>query len=294
MISVIIPAYNASAFLEECLQSVLAQTPPGGAEVIVIDDGSTDNTAEIARGCEGVRVISTTNRGVSAARNEGIAQASGEWVTFVDADDCLLPGAFDTFSKSLRGSNADIHVFQFTYGRKVSRGDSVSLSGRDALAATLYQQSRWHCSPWGKLYRRSLFDTVLFTPDLRYEDLELTARIYPLAGHIVSHATTVYHYRQHTGSFIHTFNEHRLDVLKVTERIEAACADDPELLKAARSRRFSACFNIWLECLRHNKFDGARHLCRSEIVRLRHEILLDPKVRLKNRLAALLSYPAGF
>ncbi|MDE6394665.1 MAG: glycosyltransferase, partial [Duncaniella sp.] len=96
MISVIIPAYNAQAYLRECLESVLAQSFSDW-EVIVVDDGSTDSTAAIAQSFSArdsrVRVLSTVNRGVSAARNAALGMARGEWVTFLDSDDLLPPGA---------------------------------------------------------------------------------------------------------------------------------------------------------------------------------------------------------
>jgi glycosyltransferase involved in cell wall biosynthesis len=88
-ISVVIAAYNAAGLLEETLGSVAAQTRRPD-EVIVVDDGSTDDTAKRAA-ISGVRVISTPNRGVSAARNTGIAAASGDWIAMLDADDLWHP-----------------------------------------------------------------------------------------------------------------------------------------------------------------------------------------------------------
>ena len=84
-ISVVIPAYNAAQFLPRSLASVYSQTLPA-AEVIVVDDGSTDDSAAIARGF-GATVISKGKGGVSAARNTGVRAASGDWIAFLDADD---------------------------------------------------------------------------------------------------------------------------------------------------------------------------------------------------------------
>ncbi|MEK8053345.1 glycosyltransferase [Ideonella sp. DXS22W] len=91
-ISVVIPAYNASSFLPTTLRSVLSQE---GFEldVIVVDDGSSDDTAaSIRKGYPQVRLLQQSNAGVAAARNHGLAQAQHEWVAFVDADDVWLPG----------------------------------------------------------------------------------------------------------------------------------------------------------------------------------------------------------
>jgi GT2 family glycosyltransferase len=93
-VSVVTPAYNAGPFLGDCVSSVLAQTVTD-LEMLVIDDGSTDETAAIADACRTrdarVRVFHQENRGVSAARNVGLAHARGEFIAFVDADDVWAP-----------------------------------------------------------------------------------------------------------------------------------------------------------------------------------------------------------
>ncbi len=90
-VSVIIPCYNGAAFLSETLKSALGQTMPP-MEIIVIDDGSTDDSAAIAEAAGvQVRVIRQSNQGESVARNRGIDEAKGEWIAFLDADDLWLP-----------------------------------------------------------------------------------------------------------------------------------------------------------------------------------------------------------
>jgi glycosyltransferase involved in cell wall biosynthesis len=90
-ISVIIPAYNAAAYIERALRSVLNQSRPAD-EIIVVNDGSTDGTSQILKRYEGkIRIIEQVNTGVSAARNAGIRAAAGDWIAFLDADDEWLP-----------------------------------------------------------------------------------------------------------------------------------------------------------------------------------------------------------
>lgn len=92
LVSVIIPAYNAAPYIAEALRSVLAQTH-GALDIIVVDDGSTDDTAAIAAslGDPRIRVVSQPNGGVSAARNKGLDLAKGEFIAFHDADDGMEP-----------------------------------------------------------------------------------------------------------------------------------------------------------------------------------------------------------
>ena len=100
MVSVIIPTYNYGSFIEKAIASVQSQTFQD-FEIIVVDDGSTDDTAEVLAGIKDPRltVIRTRNRGISAARNEGLKRASREYIAFLDADDCWLP---DKLSAQIR------------------------------------------------------------------------------------------------------------------------------------------------------------------------------------------------
>ena len=111
-VSIIIPCYNSASYLGACMDSVLAQTMDD-FDAILIDDGSRDDTLAVARRYAGqdarVRVLSQENRGVAAARNLGLAQARGEWVTFVDSDDLLPPNALETMLSGA-GDHVDMVV----------------------------------------------------------------------------------------------------------------------------------------------------------------------------------------
>ena len=114
-ISVIIPAYNVEEYIDRCLNSVLSQTY-SNLEVIVINDGSTDSTAAIIKKYEidpRLMLITQQNAGVSAARNAGIAAATGELLTFVDSDDYLEPDMYERLHAALTGSGADMAVCNY-------------------------------------------------------------------------------------------------------------------------------------------------------------------------------------
>jgi glycosyltransferase involved in cell wall biosynthesis len=99
---VVIPVFNAERFLADAIASVLAQTLPA-AEVIVVDDGSTDGSAAVAEGFAEVRLIRTENRGPSAARNTGVRESSGELITFLDSDDVMKPDRLERQLAALAG-----------------------------------------------------------------------------------------------------------------------------------------------------------------------------------------------
>src|SRR5918993_3738999 len=95
LVTVVIPCYNQAHFLTEAIESVLSQSYPN-FEVVVVDDGSTDDTSEVAsRYPQKVRLIRQENRGLAGARNTGIGHARGEYLVFLDADDRLLPKALE-------------------------------------------------------------------------------------------------------------------------------------------------------------------------------------------------------
>jgi glycosyltransferase involved in cell wall biosynthesis len=102
LVTVVIPCYNQAHFLGEAIESVLAQSYPN-FEIIVVDDGSTDNTSEVASGypSEKVRLLRQKNKGLSAARNAGLAESRGEYVVFLDSDDRLLPEALEVGVREL-------------------------------------------------------------------------------------------------------------------------------------------------------------------------------------------------
>ncbi len=106
-VSVVIPAWNAVRFLPAALDSVRGQSY-GIFEIIVVDDGSTDGTAEVARATADVTLVESARGGPSAARNLGIGQASGELVAFLDADDIWLPAKLETQVEALRSTGADL------------------------------------------------------------------------------------------------------------------------------------------------------------------------------------------
>jgi glycosyltransferase involved in cell wall biosynthesis len=109
-ISVVIPSYNTGALLRETLDSVLAQSRPAH-EIIVVDDGSTDDTAEIVRGYGSVRYIWQQNQGQANARNTGIEAATGSWVALLDSDDLFLPDRLRSAAEAIEANPRLVAVY---------------------------------------------------------------------------------------------------------------------------------------------------------------------------------------
>ena len=132
LISVVVPVYNAEPYLEECVKSILAQTY-SNIEVILVDDGSKDNSlqkCELFKDESKICIVHQENQGVSVARNNGLAHATGEYVAFVDADDMLTPDSLEELYKLLHNNSADFVQgrFDFLYnnGNRVPRKHLMS------------------------------------------------------------------------------------------------------------------------------------------------------------------------
>ncbi|MBD5216263.1 MAG: glycosyltransferase family 2 protein [Bacteroidales bacterium] len=297
-VSIIIPVYNAAPFLRECIDSVLAQTYTAW-ELILVDDASTDGSADICRQYaardERVRLISADRGEVSATRNKGIDAARGRYIMFVDADDALTPDALALLRA--HAGQADVVVGQFVYSPEntlaaASRGaDAVeTVAPVEAIIRTLYQDPEFHNSPWAKLYARHIFDGERFVKGRKYEDLESFLRFYLRANCIAVLKKKIYWYRESPGSFINSLSPARADALwAVDSLLSQAQALGPEVVKAARSRRFSAYCNIFGIAIKTGNVALAQR-CFNVIKEERRAILTDPRVRLKNKLAAALSY----
>lgn len=295
MISVIVPVYNNFKYLEDCFRSVFEQDVD--VELVIVDDGSDDGSELICRryaGMPHVRYVRTDRVGISCARNAGIREATGEYISFLDSDDMLLPGALATLLKMLeRHPECGIAVGQYTRKENASadKGIEFVADAEESIINSLYQKKYYHTSSWGKLYRREVLEnTELFVEGRTYEDLEIFLRLYVKARKMVYTTETVYFYRKNPTSFLNTISPARRDMLWATSRLlEDTARLCPSALPAARSRRFSSLFNMLNLSAATGDKTTARE-CFKEICELRSKVLTDLNVRLKNKLGALLSY----
>jgi glycosyltransferase involved in cell wall biosynthesis len=160
-VTIVIPCYNQAHFLGEAIESALGQTSRAH-EVIVVDDGSTDATMEVASRYESVRLLRQVNRGLAAARNSGLCSAQGDYLVFLDADDRLLPHALESGLTCLAAHSEAA----FAYGHvKLIAGDGTPLPTppqvnveREHYLELLRNNYIW--TPGAVIYRRDLLDTV--------------------------------------------------------------------------------------------------------------------------------------
>lgn len=185
MISVIVPVYNVEKYLRRCIDSILAQTFTD-FELLLIDDGSTDDSGNIcdeyAKKDTRVRIFHRENGGVSSARNLGLDNAKGGWITFVDADDYLYDGAFPT---SLKDFSADLivggysHIYVRTGKVFDNIPDNKTIDIRENAEYLGTILGTYLTTPWCKLFRKSVIQNnkLRFCEDLSYgEDTDFVFR----------------------------------------------------------------------------------------------------------------------
>lgn len=238
LVSVIIPCYGQAHFLGEALDSVLAQSH-GTFEVIVVDDGSPDDTAAVvARYAERdprVRGFRQENRGLSGARNAGLARARGEHVVFLDADDKLCPDALASGLAALRAHPDCAFAsgrFEFVEpeGRVVDNPLDIGRIDGDPYEALL--RVNQIAVPAMVMYRRWVFDAVgTFDQSVSpAEDYDLYLRVtrrFPIS----THDAVVAHYRQHGGGLSANASRMARALLRVMDR------QLPHVARSARLRQ---------------------------------------------------------
>ena len=216
-ISVIIPAYNVEEYVYKCLKSVLSQTY-ANLEVIVINDGSTDNTSAIVKKHESdprLKLIDQQNAGVSAARNAGIAAASGELLTFVDSDDYLEPRMYELLYSAMSDNSADMAVcnYNLIYDDRTDKQYSKILDETADIYDDVYGYFCKYCACprpnnyiWTRLYRTD----IVRKSGVRFEDYRLgddTLFNFKLLPHIRRTAFIedgLYNYYQRGNSNVYT------------------------------------------------------------------------------------------
>ena len=208
VISIIVPVYNVADFLPKCIESILAQTL-SDFELILIDDGSTDNSLQVLREYEKkdarICVVAQENAGVSAARNAGLDMAHGDYIGFVDSDDEILPTMLEEMISVSEKYDAD--VVCCTFGKiiddkpqiKHTSGHFTEYSGAELIH--WFYSTTFGYSCWNKIYRRRLFETVRFPVGRSYaEDSAVTYQTLHLANKMVLFEKDLYLYRIREGS----------------------------------------------------------------------------------------------
>ncbi|WP_230658929.1 glycosyltransferase family 2 protein [Psychrobacter sp. I-STPA10] len=181
-LSILVPVYNVSLYLNECIDSILPQLTEQ-TELILMNDASTDNSAEILQqyqGLENVTILhAPKNGGLSVTRNELLKQACGEYIWFVDSDDVVNSGAIQEFLQ-YKNLDADIYLFDYiVYDEKLGKNyhkkgflgakKNIHTNQQDSFLKNIVKSNVYYA--WNKIYKKSLIEQCEFKAGLKFEDI---------------------------------------------------------------------------------------------------------------------------
>ena len=254
--SIIVPVYQVEDYLEQCVQSILAQTE-ADFELIFVDDGSPDNCGamcdRLAQTDARIQVIHQENQGLGAARNTGIQAASGDWLLLVDSDDWIEPQLLEKALEAGVREEADIVLFAFrsvddcgkTYGVF-----SENIPQNQALDPKTHKELLL-CAPssCNKLYRRSFFlGTGLAYPSrVWYEDLRTTPKLMAKAKRVTAIDYVGYNYLRRQGSIMRNANLGRnVEIIQALEDLLAWFRQEGLMEEYHNELEFLALYHVYL------------------------------------------------
>lgn len=209
LVSVIVPVYNCEKYIKKCLESVFEQTY-ANIEVVVIDDGSRDKSLDIiyctVKEKTNVKIFHQENSGLSAARNKGLENATGDYITFLDSDDYLGKGHIDNLVVAAEKNKAEMVICGY---QKVSE-EGALLHEVIPTKYIQFEHEEWAyriAIACARLYRREIWDKyqVAFEVGAHGEDIPVTLFFNKVCRNIVTIPNSEYYYVQHSESITHNF-----------------------------------------------------------------------------------------
>lgn len=298
LISVLLPIYNVEKYLEKCMDSLLNQTYKN-LEIIMIDDGATDSCPNMCDSYKEmdnrIKVYHKKNGGLSDARNYGIERATGEYITYVDPDDYVDSDYIDYLYKLAVKYDSKMSVCQskvhYNNGKIKERGSTgAEVIGAEKCIERMLYHDVIDTSAWGKLYRRDLFDGVLYPEGKLFEDMGTTYKLMMKCDNIAVGYESKYHYIFHNNSIANgLFKPSKMDLLEMTDEMaENVSQKYPELADATLRRRVYARLSTINQMLNTNGYEHERNEMISFVGEHRKAILKNPKSPKRDKIAVIL------
>lgn len=302
-ISVIVPLYNVQDYMRKCVDSIMNQTIKN-IEIILVNDGSKDKSGDI---CEEYKekdsriiVIHKRNGGLSSARNAGLEIATGELISFIDSDDWIEPDYLQILYEGIIEYNADIsvmHLFKITNHEKISfttkKRDGWVKFNRYKAMESFFANDFIGYSACNKLYRRELFNNILYPEGMLMEDKATTYKLIYKSNLVVVNLSRKYHYYLRADSIMQSkFNRKKFDSLKVhMEQIDFVDKNYPELYGLIRARYAYESFRLLLMMIRSNYSEKSDlDLCLKNIKDNIGFVLKEKRIGIHHKIYVLLFY----
>lgn len=220
-VSVIVPIYNVEKYLEKCINSLLSQTLED-IQIILVNDGSKDNSGNIAREYEKnnknrIIYVEKENGGLSDARNYGLKYATGDFIAFLDSDDYIEKNAYEEMYNKAIEENADYVECDFIweFPNKIRVDKQYPYKNKKEMLSFV------RVVAWNKLIKRQLIidNNLEFSKGLRYEDVEFTYKLIPFINKFAYVDKPFIHYVQREGSIANVQNERTAEIFTVLDNV---------------------------------------------------------------------------
>lgn len=227
-ISIIVPIYNAEKYISKCIDSILNQTKKE-LEIILINDGSTDNTEKIIKSYKDKRIVyfKNANHGIGYTRNYGISKSTGKYIMFLDSDDYLEKNACEKLFNKIEKDNLDIVICDF-YKDYENRIEEIHTgSFKDSSLKDNPDIITEYLCPWAKLYSSKLLknNKIKFVEDLKYEDAPFVIEALCTANKIGKIDECLNYYVIHNNSETTVRDRKCFDILKIIDKIRKYTKD---------------------------------------------------------------------
>lgn len=281
MVSIIVPIYNVKDYLRPCIESLIDQDYKD-VEILLIDDGSTDGSSaicdEYAQKDLRVRVFHKTNGGQASARNLGLGEARGEFISFIDGDDYVSKTMYSTLVPLMEKYECDIATCGFITHSGVREALSVTPSAikvwddTEQIMCNYLQTKYIDGNSWNKIYRKSLWHDLRFPVGVAREDVYIMYRVLGTCRRLVHSATCEYHYiLRPCSSERQSFNPKFLISLKIADdRKEYINEHFPSLLYLAERSCYGA------------RISAIKKIVRSHAEKSNNDVLKELKDYLSN------------
>lgn len=301
LVSIIIPVFNAESTLEKCIKSVLGQTYKN-LEIILINDGSTDNSKKICQNFQVkyniIKFFEKENKGVSSARNLGIEKAQGSYITFIDSDDYVSENFVkDLYDAFMIRDDIDIthcgtvNVNQDFEMISKSKLSDVKLFDADTYMKRILEERKFNAVCWGKMYDRKLIDNIRFDESIQInEDLDFLLNILLNCRKIVYIPKNDYYWVDRKDSVTKQgFNDKWLKNIDNCKKIfDNIIRKKPNLKRYCRNKYFKVNLLCYKKMLKDNLVnDKVKKKIKENLKKGKFCYILDDKINIKYKFLLL-------
>lgn len=300
LISVIVPVYNVEKYLVKCIESIINQTYKN-IEIILVDDGSTDSSSEICDNYSmkynNIITFHKKNGGLSSARNYGIENCNGEYITFVDSDDYISNVFIQTLYSAVKNKKADLVIsgLKDFYENEIVKADNIDLNvekviTKEIALKKMLLQEEIDVNSTAKLYSKKIFENIRFPEGKLYEDIQIIDDIISNASCIVQISYRGYYYLQRVNSIMYgKMSIERLVLIEKTKQlIQYTKENYPDIVDASIKRYIYCNFHLLGRSVVDNNYKNISIELKDNIITYKKKIYRSDIFSTKEKIATFV------